>query len=261
MDIHKYIYDLDISMDETKRMDCPVCGGKNTFTVTNNKGMRLWNCYKASCSVGGSLKTNMTVDDIKVVYSSVIKQDDFTCPEYFVPFEEEVTFCMSYDFSEIYNHFCVYDAKEDRAVFKIYNDEGFVVDAVGKALGKRIPKWKRYGKSKIPFIRGLHNPITGEVNTTCVLVEDCISACVLSLHGYAGVALLGTSLLEEHKQLLSSKFNKGIVALDPDALPKSLTIRKELQSWVDTVKVLRIKDDLKYENEIDIANLKEMIWN
>ena len=124
MDIHKYIYDLDISMDETKRMDCPVCGGKNTFTVTNNKGMRLWNCYKASCSVGGSLKTNMTVDDIKVVYSSVIKQDDFTCPEYFVPFEEEVTFCMSYDFSEIYNHFCVYDAKEDRAVFKIFNDDG-----------------------------------------------------------------------------------------------------------------------------------------
>ena len=73
--------------------------------------------------------------------------------------------------------------------------------------------------------------------------------------------MLGTSLLEEHKHFLSSKFKKIIVALDPDALPKALTIRKELQSWVDTVKILRITDDLKYENEIDIANLKEIIWN
>ena len=65
----------------------------------------------------------------------------------------------------------------------------------------------------------------------------------------------------KHKHFLSSKFKKIIVALDPDALPKALTIRKELQSWGDTVKILRITDDLKYENEIDIANLKEIIWN
>tara|TARA_R110002020_G_scaffold380766_3_gene591948 strand:- start:574 stop:1359 length:786 start_codon:yes stop_codon:yes gene_type:complete len=261
MDIYKYINDLDIGMDETRRMDCPVCKGNNTFTITNNKGMRLWNCYKISCSVGGSVKTNMTVDDIKIVYSSTVKTDSFVVPEYFIPFERDVNFCVSYKFSEIYNQFCEYDAKEDRAVFKIYDDEGFVVDAVGRSLSKRLPKWKRYGNSKIPFVRGLHNPITKEVNTTCVLVEDCISACVISNYGYAGVALLGTSLLEEHKHFLSSKFKKIIVALDPDALPKALTIRKELQSWVDTVKILRITDDLKYENEIDIANLKEIIWN
>ena len=49
-----------------------------------------------------------------------------------------------------------------------------------------------------------------------------------------------------------SQFSTAIKALDPDALQKTLQIRKELQSWVRTAKVLRITDDLKYEKEIDI---------
>ena len=52
-----------------------------------------------------------------------------------------------------------------------------------------------------------------------------------------------------------------MVQLDPDALQKTLQIRKEVQSGVHTVKVLRLTDDLKYEEEIDIDNLKEMVWN
>jgi hypothetical protein len=52
-----------------------------------------------------------------------------------------------------------------------------------------------------------------------------------------------------------------VVALDPDALQKTLQIRKELQSWVRTVMVLRLTDDIKYEEDIDINNMKEMIWN
>ena len=54
IDIYKHINDIDISMGETKRMNCPVCNGYKTFTITNNMGQKLWNCYKASCSVGGS---------------------------------------------------------------------------------------------------------------------------------------------------------------------------------------------------------------
>ena len=52
-----------------------------------------------------------------------------------------------------------------------------------------------------------------------------------------------------------------MVALDPDELQKTLQIRKELQSWVRTVMVLRLTDDIKYEEDIDINNMKEMIWN
>ena len=51
------------------------------------------------------------------------------------------------------------------------------------------------------------------------------------------------------------------MALDPDALPKTLQIAKELKGWVKDVKVLKLTDDLKYSKKKDIANLKEMIWN
>ena len=64
-EIYRFVCDLDLSLDESKRLDCPVCNGRKTFTVTNSMGKRLWNCYKASCEVSGSAKVNLSVDDIK----------------------------------------------------------------------------------------------------------------------------------------------------------------------------------------------------
>ena len=48
--IYKFVSDMDIPNGTTKRMDCPKCGGYKTFTVTNNMGSLVWNCYKASCT-------------------------------------------------------------------------------------------------------------------------------------------------------------------------------------------------------------------
>ena len=74
---------------------------------------------------------------------------------------------------------------------------------------------------------------------------------------FVGVAVLGTSLSEGHKRYLA-QFSTAIIALDPDALPKTLAFAKELRGHVDNVKVLRLTDDLKYRNSIDIANLNNM---
>ena len=71
-----------------------------------------------------------------------------------------------------------------------------MVDATGRSLGKRIPKWKRYGKSILPYASG-HGK-------TAVVVEDCISAAIVGDSDvYVGVAVLGTSLSHGHKQYLS----------------------------------------------------------
>jgi hypothetical protein len=125
-----------------------------------------------------------------------------------------------------------------------------MVDATGRSLGKRIPKWKRYGKSILPYASG-HGK-------TAVVVEDCISAAIVGDSDvYVGVAVLGTSLSLGHKQYLS-QFSTAIVALDPDALPKTLQFAKELRGYVDTVKVLRLEDDLKYRLPSDMANLSTL---
>ena len=45
------IVDVDLAVGDSKRVNCPNCGGIKTFTITNSEGKLLWNCYKASCNV------------------------------------------------------------------------------------------------------------------------------------------------------------------------------------------------------------------
>ena len=61
VNMNTLINDLQLRDGETKRMTCPMCNNKEkTFTITNNMGKILWNCYKASCSLSGSKKVHLT---------------------------------------------------------------------------------------------------------------------------------------------------------------------------------------------------------
>jgi len=240
---------MDIPSGHTKRMTCPVCNGYNTFTVTNNMGSLVWNCYKASCKVSGGTRVRMTVDDIRRGFdgTEVIKsQDTFVMPEYIVPPTFDVAeWAMELYGIDVGEIGIMYDVKEHRAVFPVVH-EGKTVDATGRALGKRLPKWKRYGKSDLPYSHGYGN--------VAVVVEDCVSAAVVGNDVWCGVAVLGTSLSESHKKYLA-QFSTAIIALDPDALPKTLGMAKELRGHVNDVRVLRLTDDLKYRNPTDFDNL------
>ena len=251
--IYNTISDMDIPNGSTKRMDCPNCGGYKTFTVTNNMGSLVWNCYKASCTLKGGTRVHLSVDDIRSGFSGAEKfaEEAFELPSYIVPHRKTndvLQFCCSYqlDPDELG---VLYDVKEDRVVFPISHN-GKLVDATGRALGKRLPKWKRYGKSGLPFSHGC-----GKV---AVVVEDCVSAAVVGGESFVGVAILGTSLQESHKGYLS-QFSTAVIALDPDALPKTLQMAKELRGHVNDVRVLRLTDDLKYRNPTDMENLYGII--
>tara|TARA_Y100000593_G_scaffold34145_1_gene67062 strand:+ start:2236 stop:2976 length:741 start_codon:yes stop_codon:yes gene_type:complete len=239
--IYNIVSDMDIANGVTKRTNCPNCGSYNTFTVTNNMGSLVWNCYKASCNVKGGTRVHLSVDDIRTGFNGAkeFAEDSFVLPEYIIPYELE-------SFYGIDNKHLLLDVKENRVVFPIVHN-GVIVDATGRSLGKRLPKWKRYGKSNLPYTFGC-----GKV---AVVVEDCVSATLVGDDVLVGVAVLGTSLSESHKEYLS-QFSTTIIALDPDALPKTLSFAKELRGHVDNVKVLKLKDDLKYLNKEDIDKLK-----
>ena len=251
--IYNIVSDMDIPNGNTKRMDCPNCGGTKTFTVTNNMGSLLWNCYKASCNVKGSTRVHLSVDDIRAGFSGAeqFAEEAFELPRYIVPHRNKRTvlaFCYRYqlDPDELG---VMYDVKDDRVVFPIVHD-GKIVDGTGRAIGKRLPKWKKYGKSGLPYTYGC-----GKV---AVVVEDCVSAAVVGYGAFVGVALLGTSLQESHKRYLS-QFSTAIIALDPDALPKTMVMAKELRGHVNDVRVLRLQDDLKYRNPTDMEKLNGII--
>ena len=251
--IYNTISDMDIPNGSTKRMDCPNCGGYKTFTVTNNMGSLVWNCYKASCTLKGGTRVHLSVDDIRSGFSGAEKfaEEAFELPSYIVPHRKTndvLQFCCSYqlDPDELG---VLYDVKEDRVVFPISHN-GKLVDATGRALGKRLPKWKRYGKSGLPFSHGC-----GKV---AVVVEDCVSAAVVGGKSFVGVAILGTSLQESHKGYLT-QFSTAVIALDPDALPKTLQMAKELRGHVNDVRVLKLTDDLKSRNPTDMEKLYGII--
>ena len=263
MNVIEIINDLQLSVGDSKRMACPVCHTKNTFTITNTMGKIVWNCYKASCPVSGATSVSLSVSDVRKALGYMEPEDakpvPFVKPDYIVNDGPECwKYLKQYGLSPI-DVTVLYDVKDHRIVFPVLDERGVIVDGSGRSLGKRIPKWKRYGNSDLPYHCGC--------GTVAVVVEDSVSAAVvgatvnnnLKLDAseddvYVGVAVLGTSLSEGHKRYLS-QFSTIIVALDPDALPKSLKFAKELRTYCKDVRVLKLTDDLKYNNPIDILNL------
>ena len=72
--------------------------------------------------------------------------------------------------------------------------------------------------------------------------------------------MLGTSLTDAHKECLSDNANYVMVALDPDALRKTLVMRKEIESWCDIpTRAIRLRDDVKYQDPEDIEQIGEWI--
>ena len=252
--IYNIVSDLGLSNGETKRMNCPNCKGYKTFTATNNMGSLVWNCYKVSCRVSGGTRVHLSVEDIKAGFAGAeeFAMDTFELPTYIIPHRDNVymnRWCDTWglDIDELG---LLYDVKESRVVFPVMQ-EGKMVDGTGRSLsGHRLPKWKRYGKSGLPFTSGC-----GKV---AVVVEDCVSAAVVGYGNFVGVAILGTSLQESHKSYLA-QFSTAVIALDPDALPKTLAMAKELRGHVNDVRVLRLIDDLKYRNPTDMENVNGII--
>ena len=241
--------DYDVANGETKRMNCPVCKGDRTFSITNDMGNLVWNCYKVSCTVSGGTRVPLSISDVQKRLNPVTDttEDTFELPAYVVPHRNKravVKWCAEWGINED-EHALMYDVKEDRVVFPVVHD-GKLVDATGRTLSKRIPKWKRYGKSGLPYTSGC-----GKV---AVVVEECVSAAIVGYGSFVGVALLGTSLQESHRRYLA-QFSTAVIALDPDALPKTLAMAKELRGHVSDVRVLRLVDDIKYRNPTDMEKL------
>jgi hypothetical protein len=247
--ISDIISDLNLPIGHSKRMNCPICKGINTFSVTNNMGRLLWNCYKVSCTVSGKSKVKMSAEDIRNTFNEKkVTSNDFFLPDSCVKVRDKkivLDFLHKWGLISFLNNL-LFDVKESRLVFPVLHHNK-IVDATGRALTSSLPKWKRYGNSGIPFSSGF-----GDV---AVVVEDCVSASVVgTLGNFVGVAVLGTSLLPSHRDYLT-QFSTAVIALDPDALPKTLSMAKELRGYVNKVLVLRLEDDLKYQNKTDIKNL------
>lgn len=235
---------------QTRRIDCPFCGGRKTFTITSRRGQRVWNCYKASCTGRGAASTERSVDEIRRALDGAApgpeKPWTRPLPELRAdPLQHaaarawlESNHCMgAYEAGRAQID---YDPKEDRVVF--WTGPG---GAVGRALspGKK-PKWLAYGDVSGGFFCG--------DAPTAVVVEDAASACAVS--GLAtGVALLGAKVTQPIKIRLMA-FEKVIMALDNDASARAIRELQKIGGAVPAT-IRFLQDDLKYLPEEHIKRV------
>lgn len=261
MDVKKYVDDLMLSEGETTRMHCPNCGGNNTFTATKDGGAVMYNCYKLGCGVRGAVTTGMTAAEIRIrmkgLESITTKElEAMAYPEYVVNPQPEHQLLHRFMYRwDIANEEVFYDVKDRRAVFPITH-KGVVIDAVGRALDGAVPKWFRYTGQASVFKR-----VIGPSNGLCVVVEDVISAVVVAqlFPNTTGLAILGTSLGPAQMKHIS-EYYKIIIALDPDAMTKTLAYKQEVSTYTGKkVLALRVDDDIKYRLDTDILRLRGLI--
>lgn len=262
MSIKQFVTDLDLRDGETKRMSCPSCGGHNTFTVHNDMGSIVYNCYKLNCGIRGAAHGSLSAADIKRRLSSVAKKTHKTEPDTMEiplsvvePSQENIHMNDFKGKWGLHDMRLLFDIKDKRAVFPIYY-KGRIIDAVGRSLSGAMPKWLRYtGQADV------YSYCIGEPGGSVVIVEDVISAIIAAKvsHNVTGMAILGTSLGPAHMDHIS-KFSNVIIALDPDAAVKTLKYKREVEAWTGiTTKALRLTDDIKYRKDEDIVNLRGMI--
>jgi len=254
--IKNYVGNLHIVHNGRYRGDCPLCGKHNTFSVTDNGFERLWYCFHADCHTKGSTGVQLTKENSKVAFKEKITStetnDEFEIPDTFVSLsrskqaEEYVKKVGSYEAYLSGLADIRYDLQQDRVVYLVKSiSNGRVVDATGRSLTNRKPKWRRYGNSRYNFFSG--NGLCG------VLVEDCPSACSIS-HLAVGISLMGTSLLDEHIDFIK-RFKKVHIALDKDATTKAISMMKRLRNYVPT-KLIVLNKDLK---DMQIGERNEFI--
>ena len=261
MDIKKFVDDLMLGEGETTRMHCPNCGGNNTFTASKDGGAVMYNCYKLGCGIRGAVTTGMTADEIRKrmlgLDLKVRKEiEAMPYPEYVVnPQPEHQLLHRFLGRWGLTNEEIFYDVKDRRAVFPIKH-KGVVIDAVGRALDGAVPKWFRYTGQASVFKR-----LLGLSNGVCVVVEDVISAIVVAqlMPNTTGLAILGTSLGPAQMEHIGD-FYKVIIALDPDAMSKTLAYKQEVEAWTGKkTKAFRLDDDIKYKLTSDVERMKDMI--
>ena len=262
MRMRDFIDDLGLKEGERYRGDCPQCSGKNTFTATNTLGDIQYNCFKLGCTIRGIYVTDMTAAEIyqrmkdqqtQRAYTNITKEKEtMEIPEYVVtPKANHTKYQRFIRRWGIAIADTLYDVKDERVVFPIKH-KGRIIDAIGRAVGINHPKWYRY--------TGEADYYTVGSGKTLLIVEDVLSAIIATqeLPYITAMAILGTSLSPKHMQKIG-EYNRIIIALDPDAIGKTVEYRREIELWTgNKTTAMNLLDDIKYKMDEDIDKLKEL---
>lgn len=243
------------------RCDCPVCGHKNTLSISQVGTEIVYCCFSASCGIKGKFNDSISLDSLRSANSS----NNFSADDLEHRERQDFSFFHANDLCRNYlSSFNIsldnldrlnlqYDPKQNRLVFPLeYKGENY--GYVGRGLDSNIiPKWFVYLRLMgCPFI--VQNGVSN--NNQVVLLEDCISA-VRGMAFFNCISLLGTNVSDDTLKYLWD-YDTICIALDPDALSKSLKLYKQLCVYKPT-KILSIDKDIKYFSDDELQNVQSFL--
>ena len=243
---------IKLKEGQSKRIDCPFCGGSNTLGLTNRDGRKIWHCFKASCDARGSENVGMTLSGLRHKAAGI----DAPSKPVGAPMPGHLSNPRSHpDAMQYLESVNSLQAFEDglvdikyspalrRVIFMMPNKVG----GVGRTLKREKPKWKNFGDTT-----GILQIGRGD---TAVVVEDAASAASVARFSFcSGCALLGTNVSSlQRSQLLH--FTNVVIALDKDASRKALRLKSKLEGRVNT-RVVFLEDDLKW---LSITQLEDTL--
>jgi hypothetical protein len=239
----------------SNRFDCPSCGGKNDFSVTNTGVRYVYNCFRNTCDLRGYSPYIPTSEELKQYINNANKPklEDFKLPTYInqsIGSRKALDYIVKHNGLEAYRkglYKIGYDTCFQKLVYMLV-DNGTIKGAVGRSLNGTSPKAMIYPNSAVmPFICGI-----GHI---CVIVEDCASAAAVGgIDGYTGLALLGTRFKTEYIQYLYN-YDKFIIALDADAKKKAIEIKSLLSLFKRDVTIWNLISDIKDKTKDELAAL------
>lgn len=234
-----------LHVGESIYLDCPTCGRKKKLGLTKFADKVLYRCFNADCGLRtrGIFQPPSTTQDMLNLLnkddSSLHQRREFEIPKHWLQgFQTVAAIEMAMKYGLMQAPITFYtDIQKNRLVWVYKNIDGKVTGACGRALATGMAKAYVYPDSIV-------QPVVVGDAPVGVVVEDCFSAVRASNAGYTGIALSGTVFRHEWLKFIT-KYKQIIVALDNDATTKSLDIRKLLQFYVEDVRIVQLKRDLK----------------
>lgn len=252
--ILNFVEGLHVTYNTSVRIDCPCCGGNNTFSVSHTNTGVVWYCFRDSCKIKGYKKGKIDLfaaeDFLEPKQKEVIKPlpiKDFVGWVNVEASTEAMEYLYKNNCMEAYklepNRF-FYDKTQERIVFVQYSTANTVKLATGRSLKGQVPKWFKY--LALPGVYFEAPTFIGDTDTIFI-AEDCASACSLSRLDYA-LALCGTNYsLYALSHILPQAKERVVICLDNDAQLTALKLQNDLRAIGDfKVNIKMLSDDAKY---------------
>jgi len=238
------------------RCVCPRCGGGTTREPSldvrqDGIGVLKLKCFRASCSW---FAVSVTDPNAKLQQRAIKPPSVYREPT--VPIQGNGITILRNEYQ------CKREAVEQHGWRMSEHGTEFVLpvlDPYGNVRGhitRTLSKPKRVYTFKAtaqPWLDHWRN----SGSSSCVVVEDCISACRLFGLGFNAVALLGTGMTVEQAREIDKYYgsSKIYLALDNDAFEKSLHMAKRHRHAVKLLPVCLTQDIKNMQHDEDIRRL------